>query len=130
MKFNTQVPGRLGLLVTLHLIVTNVFNSVKAPTKRAFSFIEIWMVGAQIPILIGIFEYGAILAMRKSQLGRKTSLIKVGNQTKVLSSKSPADKEIGSIQLEKLMDKWTFIFALLFIVFFNIIYWSIALDMN
>ena len=128
MNFNTQVPGRLGLLVTLHLIVTNVFNSVKAPTKRGFSFIEIWMVGVQIPILIGIFEYGAILAIRKSQHGRKTSLIKVGNQAKVLSSKTP--KEIDWTHHEKLMDKWTFVFVLLFIVFFNIIYWSITLDIN
>ena len=40
-------------LVTLDLIATNVYNSVKAPTKRGFSYIEIWMIGVQIPILLG-----------------------------------------------------------------------------
>ena len=66
MNFNTQVPGRLGLLVTLHLIVTNVYNSVKAPTKRGFSFIEIWMIGTQIPILLALYEYGFILYLKKT----------------------------------------------------------------
>ena len=60
-----QVPGRLGLLVTLYLIATNVYNSVKAPPKRGFSYIEIWMIGVQIPILTGLTEYGVLLALKK-----------------------------------------------------------------
>ena len=47
------VPGRLGLLVTLDLIFTNVYNSVEGPKSRGFSYIEVWMVGMQIPIIIG-----------------------------------------------------------------------------
>ena len=66
------------MLVTLCLIVNNAYNSVKAPHKRGFSFIKIWMVWAQITILIGSFEYEIILAMRKSQLGREAFVIKVG----------------------------------------------------
>ena len=127
MNFNTQVPGRLGLLVTLHLIVTNVFNSVKAPTKRGFSFVEIWMVGVQIPILIGIFEYGIILAMKKSQLEKETFTTKIGNGANVLSKTMIADKDVGWINFDKLVDKWTFILSLIFILTFNAIYWSVAL---
>ena len=48
------VPGRLGLLVTLYLIMTNVYNSVKGPESRGFSYIEVWFVGVQMPILTGI----------------------------------------------------------------------------
>ena len=121
------MPGRLGLLVTLQLIVTNVFNSVKAPTKRGFSFVEIWMVGVQIPILIGIFEYGIILAMKKSQLEKETFIIKIGNGTNVLNKTMIADKDVGWINFDKLVDKWTFILSLIFIVTFNLIYWSVAL---
>ena len=68
-----QVPGRLGLLVTLNLIVMNVYNSVNAPTKRGFSFIEVWMLGVQIPILVGILEYGMILSVRKYKSHMKTN---------------------------------------------------------
>ena len=49
------VPGRLGLLVTLDLIFANVYNSVKGPENRGFSYIEVWMVGMQIPIIVGKF---------------------------------------------------------------------------
>ena len=37
----------MGLLVTLHLISSNVYNSLNAPQKRGFSYIEVWMIGAQ-----------------------------------------------------------------------------------
>ena len=121
------MPGRLGMLITLQLIVTNVFNSVKAPTKRGFSFVEIWMVGVQIPILIGIFEYGIILAMKKSQLEKETFTIKIGNGANVLSKTMIADKDVGWINFDKLVDKWTFILSLIFILTFNAIYWSVAL---
>ena len=49
----------------MDLIATNVYNSVKAPAQRGLSYIEIWMLGIQIPILVGIFEYGILLAMKK-----------------------------------------------------------------
>ena len=107
------------MLITLQLIVTNVFNSVKAPTKRGFSFVEIWMVGVQIPILIGIFEYGIILAMKKSQLEKETFTIKIGNGANVLSKTMIADKDVGWINFDKLVDKWTFILSLIFILTFN-----------
>ena len=57
--------GRLALLITMDLILKSVYNSVNAPTHRGFSYIEIWMIGVQIPILIGIFEHGFLLAMKK-----------------------------------------------------------------
>ena len=59
------VPGRMGLLVTLFLISSNVYNSLNAPQGRGFSYIEIWLVGAQGPILLAIVEYGIILAWKQ-----------------------------------------------------------------
>ena len=49
----------------LYLIQINTYNSAKAPPKRGFSSIEVWFVGMQVPILIAIFEYGFLLAMKK-----------------------------------------------------------------
>lgn len=59
------VPGRLGLLVTLYLIMINVYNSVKAPVRRGHTHIETWMIGAQLPIILAIIEYGCLLAYQK-----------------------------------------------------------------
>ena len=60
-----HVPGRMGLLITLFLISTNVYNSLKAPAGRGFSFIEIWLIGAWGTILFGIIEYGLILGWKQ-----------------------------------------------------------------
>ena len=48
----------------MYLIATNVYNSVKAPAERGFSYIEIWMIGIQIPILTGLIEYGVLLSYK------------------------------------------------------------------
>ena len=53
------------MLVTLYLIVINVYASIEAPTGRGFSYIEVWMIGAQGVILMALLEYGFILAWKK-----------------------------------------------------------------
>ena len=95
------VPGRLGLLVTLFLIFANVYNSVEGPTSRGFSFIEIWMLGMQMPILMGIFEYAVLLAMKKYQKFDQMAA--------------------------KRIDKWAFIGSTIYMVIFIISYWVAAL---
>ena len=55
----------MGMIVTLYLIHTNVYNSVDAPKDRGFSYVEIWMIGTQIPILLALMEYGIILCWKK-----------------------------------------------------------------
>ena len=62
------VPGRLGLLVTLYLIMTNVYNSVKGPESRGFSYIEVWFVGVQMPILAGILGKFCYSVTKKSDM--------------------------------------------------------------
>ena len=57
--------------MTLYLIATNVYNSVKAPAERGFSYIEIWMIGIQIPILMGLIEYGVLLSFKKYSSEKK-----------------------------------------------------------
>ena len=91
-----QVPGRLGLLVTLNLILMNVYNSVNAPTKRGFSFIEVWLLGVEIPFLVGILEYGMILSVKKYKSKKKvTSVINVK------TSQNQADEEFDRNSLSK-----------------------------
>ena len=68
-----KVPGRMGMIVTLYLISANVYNSVEAPNDRGFSYIELWMVGTQFPILLALCEYGIVLYLQKVE---QTSMMK------------------------------------------------------
>ena len=84
------------------------------------------MVGVQIPILVGILEYGILLAMKKYQTGKGTSItiktINVGHHE--------TNEKYDWNVLSKTLDKWTFFGASVFIMIFNIIYWSVALNLQ
>ena len=56
----------MAMILTLYLISSNVYNAVDAPNGRGFSNIEIWMFGAQFPILLALFEYGFVLYLKKN----------------------------------------------------------------
>ena len=62
---NFQVPGRMGMLTVLFLIITSIHANVDGPSGRGFSYIEMWYVGMFIPILVAIFEYAIILVVIK-----------------------------------------------------------------
>ena len=122
---NFKVPGRLGLLITLDLIATNTYNSVKAPEKRGFSYLEIWMLGVQIPILLAIFEYGIILTIKRMYKNEpEQNKIQFSNSRKQLNVKPKKTWDLEKIG--RTMDKWTFFISLTFMIFFNIIYWAMA----
>ena len=106
-KFWLQVAARAGMPVTLHLILLNVYNSVKAPENRGFSYIEVWMFGAHFPICLALFEYGFILFLKKT-------------------AKKLPDK-FGMTEDEKIkrLDFFTILFSFCFFVLFNLIYWTI-----
>ena len=109
--------------MTLYLVTANVYGSIEAPKSRGFSFIEIWMVGIQSTMLVAIFEYGLVLVLLRRD--KKTShVVQVQPMgQKSLRRKSTMDVE----QLIKMMDKWTFLFSILFFFIFNFFYWKLAL---
>ena len=94
-----NVPGRMALLITLCLIITNIYNSLQSP--KTFGYIEIWYIGIQFPVIMGLVEYGIILA-----------LTKFGN--KYLH---------GKPSLFQTMDLVTFILAVVILAGFNLAYW-------
>ena len=79
------------------------------------------MVGIQIPILVGIFEYGVLLLMKKYPTGQSTWIIKVGDH-KLKKNVNKYDMD----DFTRKVDKWTFIGSFIFIVIFNFLYWSLA----
>ena len=108
-----NVPGRLGMLVTLYLIMANVYNSAEGPKSRGFSYIEVWFLGMQTPILIGIFEYAALLAKKKYSPNKKV--------VRQVKPKGHAGNTISDLdKFENNIDKWTFMGCLIFIILFTI----------
>ena len=99
----------MGMVVTLYLISANVYNSVDAPRTRGFSYIEIWMLGSQFPILLALLEYGFVLCYKK------IAKIEDENEAKNLDEKM------------RKLDLVTMIVSFCYFVIFTSIYWIVAL---
>ena len=108
-----KVPGRMGMILTLYLISANVYNSVDAPSNRGFSYIEVWMLGTQFPILLSLFEYGFVLYLR---MNADTENKKV-HAMDPLQLKSCLDNKIRKL------DTFTMVFSFIFFLIFVSIYW-------
>ena len=99
------VPGRMGLLVTLYLIDINTYISVDTPKGMGFSYVDIWMLGTQFPILIAILEYGTLLSIQKYGDG-------------FIFGKRIRPNHIDNI---------SFTISFVFLVVFNVIYWVMGI---
>ena len=105
------------MIVTLYLISANVYNAVEAPKSRGFSFIEIWMIGAQNPILLALVEYGFVLYLKKisKKFENKTEMLELGKPKQTLDDKI------------KKLDFATMIISLVYFIIFASIYWIVAI---
>ena len=57
------MPGRMALLVTLFLVLVNIFNNVTTNTPKAegLTAIEAWMLACILFVFAALAEYAAIL---------------------------------------------------------------------
>ena len=105
------------MIVTLYLISANTYNSVDAPPGRGFSYIELWMLGSQFPILLALCEYGMILYLKK--IAKKSLL-----QNQLMDAVDSGPKLDDKI---KKLDFKTLIFSIFFFSIFTLLYWIILL---
>ena len=106
----------MGMILTLFLISANVYNSVDAPSNSGFSFIEIWMIGTQIPILLALCEYGFVLHLKR--LAKKSEdQVEAMNQD---DSGKNLDERI------KKLDYASLIFSLLYFITFVLVYCTLG----
>ena len=109
----------MGLLVTLHLISVNVYNSVSAPPERGFSYIELWMLGMQLTIIVALVEYGMILGSKKFFRKKNFTNIKV-----FVNRKNTISKEIQEDDtIFKNIDKTFLILSIAYLTAFSFSYW-------
>ena len=110
---SSKVPGRMAMIVTLYLISANVYNAVDAPRGRGFSNIEVWMIGAQFPILLAFCEYGFVLHLKKHAK-------RLQNQVQTMT---PNDQELELDDRIKQLDSATMILSFLCFTTFALVYW-------
>ena len=105
----------MGMIVMLYLISANVYNTVGAPLTRGFSYVEVWILGIQAPILLALFEYGFILHLKKVAKKKTTDEIQNFNHD---DSEPDLDDKI------KKLDYATMIFSFVSTSAFIFIYWT------
>ena len=127
------------MIVTLYLISAIVYNAVDAPLGRGFSNIEVWMLGAQFPILLALFEYGFILYLKKhADNDRKQvqTMTLDPNQVQAITLDQTITSDQNQVQTitsddqgaeldDKIrrLDSATMIFSFLFFTTFALVYW-------
>ena len=107
----------MGMIITLYLITANVYNSAEAPPGRGFSYMEVWMLGAQTPILIALLEYGYILYSKKYFKPRQVKKISP-SQTSYIYTQEDLDERIKKI------DFITMVVSLILFIIFTCLYWA------
>ena len=135
-----KVPGRMGLLVTLYLIASNVYSNLKAPSTRGFSYIETWMLGTQAVIIFAILEYGILLAWKKyfpetkkleapispKRSGRGENNAKNGNVPNSKQAWMNGAYSMPQGQKMKIADLIALFFSMSCFICFNVHYWMVA----
>ena len=139
------------MIVTLYLISAIVYNAVDAPSVRGFSNIEVWMLGAQFPIMLALCEYGFVLYLKRHENKVQNHVEKMTpdpnqvqrmtlDQTMTLDQMMTPDdqNQVQTMTLEdqgaglddriKRLDTATMIFSLLFFTTFTLVYWITLLN--
>ena len=108
----------MAMLLTILLISTTIYVAVEAPPKRGMSYIEIWIIGMQIPTLIAIFETGYVLLQyrRQQKLQESVQTMDVNRNINRLADFRFHDIITGGILIS-------------YFLLFQIIYWSITMSL-
>ena len=64
---NFMITGRLGLLITPYLILTNMTTAAMSFNSPVFTAIDAWFYVCKLIIIAAVFEFAAILKMHNSQ---------------------------------------------------------------
>ena len=113
----------MGMIVTLYLISAIVYNAVDAPRARGFSNIEVWMLGAQFPILLALCEYGFVLYLKKYAIKSLNQVQKITLDHNQVQTMTPEDQGVKLDERIKRLDSATMIFSFLFFPTFALVFW-------
>ena len=133
-----QVPGRIGLLVTLFLVATNIFNTIidVSPNTKGMTAISSWMIAYMFFVFLALLEYGVILYFLLAR--KRAAMIMKRNQLAIIHDEdcflyrdtetSRRKDEIALLKEQQLFMKVDSIFLCVFpLIFlgFNTLYWPL-----
>ena len=115
------VPGRMGLIITIFLVLINIFNGIKShsPVSPTLNAVDIYLVGCIGQVFLVLSEYAIVLS--KDTFGFAFKSIETKSSENDGASKAWSDNKFSRNKLDIIS---IFIFPIIFVVF-NIIYWSI-----
>ena len=133
------VPARMGLLITIFLVLINIFNGVKtrSPVSTTLNAIDEYLMLCIILVFLALVEYTIVLARNKNpsiaskepqkngKVGRKVipSLLEV-EQTQ---HENGWRKYFMLKTITKCLDSFSLVMFPLTFLLLNVIYWSIYL---
>ena len=123
----------MSMIVTLYLISAIVYNAVDAPNGRGFSNIEVWMLGAQFPILLALFEYGFVLYLKRHSDKAQNQVHAMTLDPNQVQTMTSDPNQVQTMTLDdqgaelddriRRLDSATMIFSFLFFTTFALVYW-------
>ena len=116
------------MIVTLYLISAVVYNAVDAPRGRGFSNIEVWMLGAQFPILLALCEYGFILYLKRHTNKAQNQVQTITSDPNQVQTMTAEDQAAELDDRIKRLDYAAMIFSFLFFIAFALVYWITLLS--
>ena len=126
------IPGRMGLLITLLLVLVNLFGTVIStqPPTNTPTMLAIWILICTLFVKAAFFAY-AILLYKLNSIP-KNSTIK-DNKTRPNQTNHIATKNVTEIIIDPRLKNWDknclILFPLAFLIF-NLIYWPIAVALH
>ena len=111
------------MLVTLTLVSANVYSSINAPPQRGFSYIELWVVGMQLPIIIALVEYGIILGIKKYWNNKNGN----ADNSKIFLNRESNKELIKDLDdtIFKTVDKIFLVLSIVYFTIFCLCYWNL-----
>ena len=68
------VTGRLGLLITAYLVLTNMTTAAMSFNSPVFTAIDAWFYACKLIIIAAVFEFAAILKIMNSVVTISTDI--------------------------------------------------------
>ena len=130
------VPGRIGLLVTLFLVATNIFNTIidVSPNTEGMTAISSWMIAYMFFVFLALLEYAIILyfllTKNVNKLKKKRNALLIIHDDDCFLYRNTEtcqrEEELAAINEQQLLMKVDSIFLCVFpfvFVIFNALYW-------
>ena len=117
------VPGRMAMLITLFLVLINIFNIVtsNSPNVEGMTAIAAWM------LVCIFFVFGALVGYAYLLWKKKKSCLKRKKQRKISEDESKLRQILKEDYRSKVDDVFLVVFPIMFLVF-NLIYWPMCLS--